>query len=115
MDPTIFLTRVVIWHHGTLFSVETREKWLFNVHGKNACDSNGGVVKHNASLHKLRSPPSGAVQTSIDLVGKLQSRLPNVILLHVSRKEAEVLRETKENANEWALVQPVPRLHSSYT
>lgn len=87
-------------------------KWLFSApgHGKNACDGVGGVVKHIATVHNLRCSSVDVIQTADDLVSKLTSRCPNVVLMHVSRSDVEKHRTLKLEL--WKAAKPIPNLRN---
>lgn len=90
------------------------KKWVFSApgHGKNACDGIGGVVKHAATLHNLRSPATQSIQNGSDLVRTLNEKIPGVRLLFLSSTHTDAFRTMKKE--EWKSVRPVQGLRSSF-
>lgn len=89
-------------------------KWLFSAtgHGKNACDGVGGLVKHQATLHNLRSPATEVIQCASDFVTIVASKLKKVFLLHMEKSEVEAFRELKKE--EWKLARRVQGIQATH-
>ncbi|CAN8010828.1 unnamed protein product [Ixodes pacificus] len=82
----------------------TQLKWIFSAsgHGKNSCDGVGGLLKHHATVHNLRSPEERLVRTSVDFVDKVGRRVKNVTLMNLTEKEVSDFRRIKKT--EWSCV-----------
>lgn len=85
-------------------------KWIFSApgHGKNACDGVGGLVKHMATTHNLRAPVSDLIQSAQTLVERLQAKVPNVIILHLS--QGQLLKFRRRKQKEWMRVPACPKI-----
>ena len=82
----------------------TQLKWIFSAsgHGKNSCDGVGGLLKHHATVHNLRSPEEQLIRTSVDFVDKVGRRVKNVTLMNLTEKEVSDFRKIKKT--EWSCV-----------
>ncbi|CAN7943217.1 unnamed protein product, partial [Ixodes pacificus] len=90
----------------------TSAKWLFSAtgHGKNACDGVGGVIKHHASLHNLRSGNTDLIQSAPEVIAQLTDTLKNVSLVHAPVAAVEQFRRQK--TDEWKTLPRVPGIQS---
>ncbi|CAN7995003.1 unnamed protein product [Ixodes pacificus] len=90
----------------------TSTKRLFSAtgHGKNACDGVGGVIKHHASLHSLRSGNTDLIQSAPDVIAQLTDTLKNVSLDHAPVAAVEQFRRQK--TDEWIPLPRVPGIQS---
>ncbi|XP_049272391.1 uncharacterized protein LOC125758764 [Rhipicephalus sanguineus] len=90
----------------------TSARWIFSAtgHGKNACDCVGGLVKHHASLHNLRSERTESIRSVHEMVSQLSDKLKNVTLLHAPAAAIEEHRQQK--SVEWKSVPRVPGIQS---
>lgn len=87
-------------------------QWLFSAagHGKNACDGIGGVVKHHATLHNLRSSATSVIKFAKDMVDVLNTKLQNVTLIHLPSADLKAFREMK--TKKWQCIRPVHGIQS---
>lgn len=90
------------------------KKWVFSApgHGKNACDGIGGVVKHAATVHNLRSPAVHAIQNASELVRALSGKLQKVTLVHLPSEELQSFRRVK--LEKWKSAPSIQGLRSHF-
>lgn len=89
-------------------------RWIFTAtgHGKSACDGVGGIVKHHATTHNLRSPAREAIMTAEDLINRLSPKLSGVHFILLPAQLVSSFRTAKRE--EWGAVKSVPGIQSSH-
>ncbi|XP_064479746.1 uncharacterized protein LOC135393157, partial [Ornithodoros turicata] len=89
-------------------------RWIFTAtgHGKSACDGVGGVLKHHATLHNMRSPPQEAIMTPQDIIHRLSTKLKGVHLLLLPAEHVSSFRAAKKQ--EWEGLKGVPGIQMSH-
>ncbi|KAM7312905.1 hypothetical protein ISCGN_009809 [Ixodes scapularis] len=92
----------------------TSTKWIFSAtgHGKSACDGIGGLVKQEATLYNLRGPTTSVIKTASEMVAALNTKLPNVELIHLPKGDVKAFRDMK--AREWDSVFAVRGIRSCH-
>lgn len=83
------------------------KKWLYSVtgHGKDACDGVGGIIKHLASLHNLKSDHIDCINDAMSFVHHVKKYTTAINLLLLSKEDLAAFRETK--TKEWKNVKAV--------
>lgn len=64
-------------------------------HGKGACDGIGGIVKHYATIHNLRSKHLEGIKDASDFVNKVQNYSKTIKLLHIFEKDLQRFRKQR--------------------
>lgn len=79
-------------------------RWLYSTtgHRKNASDGVGGLVKHQAFLHNLRSGSTDSFQSALEMVSQVNDKLKNVTSVDVPAVAIEEHRQQK--SVEWKSV-----------
>ncbi|KAG0414963.1 hypothetical protein HPB47_007871 [Ixodes persulcatus] len=92
----------------------TSTKLIFSAtgHDKSACDGIGGLVKHQATLYNLRGPTTSVIKSASEMVTALNTKLPNVELIHLPKASVKAFRDIK--AKEWDSVSAVRGVQSCH-
>lgn len=89
-------------------------RWIYSAsgHGKSACDGVGGVLKHHASLHNLKTTELSSITNARTFVEALGQKIKGITLLFIDQEELSRYRELKRKG--WEKVTPSKGIQSSH-
>lgn len=89
-------------------------RWIFSAtgHGKGAADGIGGLVKHLASTHNLRSSSTDIINSAATMVTALTPKIEKTVLLLLDATKLEAFRAAKKE--EWTALRPATGIQSAH-